>query len=164
MKAKATCSFTSAVAKDQLALKPGDWAIVTRDDERDEIRKVRSEPWQLGHGEWMIKLEGVSGGFMLSRCRPAAKDGERTIEILGTTLRVPDSSLFYQQGHHKDWYAVVGGGGLSVSQHEPAFAAIAAMEWLRIAGEDGLPEHDASHAKSMHADWADLYVRKVKSK
>jgi hypothetical protein len=23
---------------------------------------VRSEPWQLGHGEWVVLLEGKSGG------------------------------------------------------------------------------------------------------
>lgn len=24
--------------------------------------KVLSEPWQLGHGDWVVSIEGVSGG------------------------------------------------------------------------------------------------------
>ena len=51
-----------------IELRPGDFVIVTRDDGQREIRKVRSTPWQLGHGEWVVKLDGISGGFLLSRC------------------------------------------------------------------------------------------------
>ncbi len=29
--------------------------------------KTRSEPWQLGHGDWVVLLEGKSGGYSLSR-------------------------------------------------------------------------------------------------
>ncbi len=28
--------------------------------------RVRSNPWQLGHGEWVVLIEGVSGGVCVS--------------------------------------------------------------------------------------------------
>lgn len=54
----------------QLGLKSGDLVTVTRDDGRKEIRVVRMAPWKLGHGEWVIGLEGITGGFLLTRCKP----------------------------------------------------------------------------------------------
>ena len=54
----------------QLGLKPGDTVDYINDDGKAERRKVRSEPWQLGHGEWVIKLDGRTGGVMLTRCKP----------------------------------------------------------------------------------------------
>lgn len=29
--------------------------------------KTRSEPWQLGHGDWVVSVEGISGGYDLER-------------------------------------------------------------------------------------------------
>jgi hypothetical protein len=26
------------------------------------VTAIRSEPWQLGHGQWVVCVEGVSGG------------------------------------------------------------------------------------------------------
>lgn len=54
----------------QLSLKVGDSVEVTRDLGEVETRKVRTEPWQLGHGAWVIGLEGISGGYDLLRCKP----------------------------------------------------------------------------------------------
>lgn len=34
---------------------------------------IKSEAWQLGHGEWVCKLEGISGGVAISHLE------ERTI-------------------------------------------------------------------------------------
>lgn len=31
---------------------------------------TRSEPWQLGHGAWVVLLDGTSGGFALERVSP----------------------------------------------------------------------------------------------
>lgn len=54
-------------------LREGDWVIVTRDDGREELRRVRREPWQLGHGAWVVGLSGISSGFALERCRKAPR-------------------------------------------------------------------------------------------
>lgn len=32
------------------------------------LTKTCSKPWQLGHGEWVVKLEGISGGVAVSHC------------------------------------------------------------------------------------------------
>jgi hypothetical protein len=42
----------------------GDPQVVS-DDERHPDAKA--EPWQLGHGVWVIGLKGISGGYDLSR-------------------------------------------------------------------------------------------------
>ena len=48
-------------------LKPGDIVLV-RDDDNDEASyEVRTAPWQLGHGKWVIGLRGISGGYSLDR-------------------------------------------------------------------------------------------------
>jgi len=50
-------------------LKPGDKVKMVRCAEaelekyRDKVFTVRSETWKLGHGEEVIKLEGIAGGF-----------------------------------------------------------------------------------------------------
>lgn len=43
---------------------------VTRDDGTTETRRVKYAPWQLGHGAWVVGLEGIAGGYALERCRP----------------------------------------------------------------------------------------------
>ena len=30
---------------------------------KDRVWTTRSEPWQIGSGEWLVLLEGKSGGF-----------------------------------------------------------------------------------------------------
>lgn len=37
----------------------------TRDD-APQWTKTRSEPWQLGHGDWVVAVEGVAGGIAMS--------------------------------------------------------------------------------------------------
>lgn len=37
------------------------------------MTRTRSKPWQLGHGEWVVLLEGRTGGFKLSRCFDASE-------------------------------------------------------------------------------------------
>ena len=32
---------------------------------------TRSEPWQLGHGQWVVALEGRAGGYALDRVTEA---------------------------------------------------------------------------------------------
>lgn len=38
--------------------------------EVDFITRTRSEPWQLGHGEWVVSIEGRTGGHVLSHLFP----------------------------------------------------------------------------------------------
>jgi len=32
--------------------------------------KTRSLPWQLGHGRWVVAVEGIAGGYDLLRITP----------------------------------------------------------------------------------------------
>jgi hypothetical protein len=54
------------MAKD---LKPGEQVVMVNcyeammDKYKDKVFAVRSEPWKLGHGEEVVLLEGISGGF-----------------------------------------------------------------------------------------------------
>ena len=43
------------------------WHIITRDGRKEDPfeTEIRSEPWQLGHGEWVCKVKGKSGGILL---------------------------------------------------------------------------------------------------
>lgn len=36
--------------------------------------KIRSEPWQLGHGQWVVAIEGKAGGVAIEALRQA-QDG-----------------------------------------------------------------------------------------
>jgi hypothetical protein len=44
--------------------------IVTKDDGSEHLTKTLSNPWLVGDGTPIIKLEGISGGYDLSRVRP----------------------------------------------------------------------------------------------
>ena len=39
---------------------------------------TRSEPWKLGHGQWVVMLAGKSGGYDLARVYPVQWD---TVEV-----------------------------------------------------------------------------------
>jgi hypothetical protein len=60
------------VGFDPSGVRVGDLLDVTRDDGRVERRRVKYRPWQLGHGEWLVGVEGISGGYALARCWPVA--------------------------------------------------------------------------------------------
>lgn len=55
--------------KDDLTIRAGDAIEVIRDDGSVEIRTVADDPWQLGHGQWVVKLDGISGVYALNRCK-----------------------------------------------------------------------------------------------
>jgi hypothetical protein len=57
------------VTPEQLAIRTGDNVQVTMDDKTVRATRAASDPWQLGHGAWVIKLDGISGGYDLSRCK-----------------------------------------------------------------------------------------------
>lgn len=48
-------------------LKPGDTVMVRLDDGEIVEKTVKYAPWQLGHGEWVIGLNGIAGGYALDR-------------------------------------------------------------------------------------------------
>lgn len=54
----------------------GDVVDVTRDRGEVERRRVRLPPWQLGHGCWVVGLEGIHGGYLLTRCARVAGEAE----------------------------------------------------------------------------------------
>jgi len=52
------------------ALRPGDRVVVRMDHGHpvgDMAYTVHTSPWQLGHGQWVVGLNGISGGYDLSR-------------------------------------------------------------------------------------------------
>ena len=49
----------------------GTSVIVRKDDGSDFPTKTRSKPWQLGHGDWVVSVEGIAGGYALGRVRLA---------------------------------------------------------------------------------------------
>lgn len=49
------------------ALIPSEWVEVLRDDGRTTHHKVKYSPWPSRHGEWVIGLDGIAGGYLLSR-------------------------------------------------------------------------------------------------
>lgn len=51
----------------QLELRPGDRVEVLMDQGDVKDFAVKYEPWQLGHGVWVIGLEGRAGGYQLTR-------------------------------------------------------------------------------------------------
>lgn len=48
----------------------GQSVVVTRDDGSEFHTNTTSEPWQLGHGAWVIKVAGISGGYDILRVSP----------------------------------------------------------------------------------------------
>lgn len=50
--------------------KPGTGVIVKLDGGELKYTKTRSEAWELGHGQPVVMLEGISGGYDLARVKP----------------------------------------------------------------------------------------------
>jgi len=51
---------------------PSDTRVwVVEDDFKVTLTKTRSEPWQRGHGQWVVLLVGRTGGFAIERVFPA---------------------------------------------------------------------------------------------
>lgn len=58
-------------------LRTGDLVMVEMDDGSTVIKRVRRKPWELKHGEWVVGLSGIAGGYLLSRVRSLVSEGER---------------------------------------------------------------------------------------
>ena len=52
--------------------------LVTVRTDSGAVRETRttSRPWQLGHGAWVVSLEGFSGGYDCGRVTPLAERKE----------------------------------------------------------------------------------------
>ena len=50
--------------------KIGRGVIVRLDDGKLKYTKTRSEAWELGHGQPVVMVEGISGGYDLARVKP----------------------------------------------------------------------------------------------
>lgn len=61
-------SFTAAEWNQ--AHRPGTAVIVTLDSGARKWTRTRSEAWELGHGQPVVMLEGISGGYDLARVTP----------------------------------------------------------------------------------------------
>lgn len=46
----------------------GTEVIVVLDDLHLRVTKTRSVPWEVGHGDLLVLLEGKSGGYKMDRC------------------------------------------------------------------------------------------------
>jgi hypothetical protein len=57
----------------QLGINSGDPVMVELDNRTRLKATALSSPWQLGHGQWVIKVSGISGGYDLSRVRPISE-------------------------------------------------------------------------------------------
>lgn len=58
------------ITQEQYEIQPGDLVDVLRDNGATERMATASLPWQLGHGDWVISLDKISGGFDLARVTP----------------------------------------------------------------------------------------------
>jgi hypothetical protein len=48
-------------------LPSGTLVNVRKDNGDVVVTRTRSLPWRLGHGDWVVSLDGISGGYALSR-------------------------------------------------------------------------------------------------
>jgi protein-disulfide isomerase-like protein with CxxC motif len=47
--------------------------VLVEDNGQETHTRLTSLPWTLGHGAWVVKVEGKSGGYDCARIRPAGK-------------------------------------------------------------------------------------------
>jgi hypothetical protein len=52
----------------------GQRVLVTKDDGSVDEHNVTQMAWKLGHGDWVIGLSGISGGYDITRVRPVQMD------------------------------------------------------------------------------------------
>lgn len=67
-------TFKENIARSALAAKAirnGMTVDVIMDDGSVVTTQSLSDPWQLGHGGWVIKLAGFSGGYNCARVSPS---------------------------------------------------------------------------------------------
>lgn len=69
MKAAIAASYRAAQKLDTIGMD-----VVLREDNGQLTHtRLTSLPWTLGHGAWVVKVEGKSGGYDCARIAPARK-------------------------------------------------------------------------------------------
>jgi hypothetical protein len=86
-------------------LKPGalvDYRSVIGEPATHLAREVLAEPWQLGHGAWVVKIEGVSGGVAVEAVTPCVavvtETSARVVEIGEDGDGKPSVTLGFEDG------------------------------------------------------------------
>ena len=64
------------MSDERRTLVPGDRVIVLMDDGELKEFVVDRPPWQLGHGAWVVGLEGRAGGYSLDRVQSKLSGGQ----------------------------------------------------------------------------------------
>lgn len=68
--------------------------VTVRMDDGSDLRTLtRSEPWLLGHGAAVIKVDGITGGYLLDRVRtrPVAPAADADPDVTATVYDPGDS-------------------------------------------------------------------------
>lgn len=65
--------------KNKINIKVGSKVRVTKDDGSIFESTVKYAPWQLGHGQWVIGVNGIAGGYALERVEEVKMDDETTM-------------------------------------------------------------------------------------
>lgn len=60
----------------RLSIKPGDIVTVRVDSDNELEYEVKYAPWALGHGMMVVGLNGIAGGYLLSRVVRIVRRGE----------------------------------------------------------------------------------------
>lgn len=75
-------------------LRPGDYVKMINCYEAklnpDKVWVVRSEPWELGHGEKVVLLEGKAGGFLCDCLKLCIKSNEPDSMITSIIFKLDD--------------------------------------------------------------------------
>lgn len=56
--------------RDKTKMPAGTLVQVRLDNGNVIITNTRSEPWKVGHGAWVVAIEGRAGGYSLNRVTP----------------------------------------------------------------------------------------------
>ena len=62
-------SYLAAMKLDRIGM----GVRVRRDDGAEMLTTLASLPWSLGHGAWVAKVVGISGGYDCARITPASR-------------------------------------------------------------------------------------------
>lgn len=66
------------ISAEQLQIRSGQKVLVTLDNGQKVPATAKSDPWQLGHGDWVIRLDlpGICGGYDLGRVEVVKGGGQ----------------------------------------------------------------------------------------
>lgn len=73
----------------------------------DKVWVTRSEPWELGHGQKVVLLEGKTGGFSVDCLEIAEVKGLQDVHVF--QICESDAVAAYSQDEAREWYKQVTG-------------------------------------------------------